>query len=325
MTDFKKFYADYLPWFDAAFSTYPLPHSPENLYGPVRYALDGGGKRLRPALLAAIADSYGADREESLHAAMAIELIHLFSLVHDDIMDGDELRHGKPTLHVKWDMNTGILSGDAIFTLAFKCLTEKNIPCLFQIIRIFIQSILDVCEGQSMDLDFESSDHVTDEAYLKMIEQKTGHLLSGAAKIGAVLGGASENELHLIESVILGIGRAFQLQDDLLELTSSADNMGKSLGSDLIEKKKTFLLINAYKTADKNQRSLLDSMLTPDYILNNGISSIRELFDTLGVIEMTVNRIRKEVDQTHILSRQLPTPQQNILNSFSSFILNRKK
>lgn len=325
MTDFKKFYTNYKPWFNAEIKAYELPAFPENLYKPIRYALDGGGKRIRPSLLAAMADSYGIRKEKSLHAAMAIELIHLFSLVHDDIMDGDKLRHGKPTLHVKWDVNTGILSGDAIFTLAFKCLTDKDSPALYRASRIFIQSILDVCEGQSQDLDFETIEDVTEEAYLRMIEQKTGHLLSGAAKIGAVLGGATEEELDLIESVIISVGRAFQLQDDLLELISSSDNMGKSLGSDLIEKKKTFLLINAYKAADKKQRSLLDSMLTPDYIFTNGISSIRKLFDSLGVIDMTISRIRQEAEKTHILSRQLPGPQQKILNSFSSFILNRTK
>jgi len=325
MTDFNKFYPNYVPWFNEQLHTYPLPDKPENLYKPVRYALDGGGKRIRPALLAALADSYGISREESLHAALAIEMIHLFTLVHDDIMDSDELRHGKPTLHVKWDLNTGILSGDALFTLAFKCLTERNSPAIYQANRIFIQSILDVCEGQSLDLDFEKTEDVTEEAYLTMIEKKTGHLLSGAAKIGAVLGGASHKDLELIESVILAVGRAFQLQDDLLELTSSTDNMGKSLGSDLIEKKKTYLLINAYKAADKKQRSLLDSMLTPDYIFNNGINSIRELFHTLGVIEMTVNRIKQEAEKTRLITRQLPEPQQNILNTFSSFILNRTK
>ncbi len=325
MTDFKTFYSDYLPWFNAAFRAYPLPDYPENLYNPVRYAMDGNGKRIRPALLAAMADSYGIKREDSLNAAMAIEMVHLFSLIHDDIMDDDQLRHSKPAVHIKWDVNTGILAGDAIFTLAFKCLTDKDLPALYRAGRIFIQSILDVCEGQSRDLAFESTDDVSEEAYLAMIEQKTGHLLSGAAKIGAVFGGASEQELELIESVILGMGRSFQLQDDLLELTSSPENMGKTLGSDLIAKKKTYLLIKAYQTADKKQRSLLDSMLTPDYILNNGINSIRELFDSMGVIEMTKNRIRLEAEMTRTLSLRLPERQQQVLNTFSSFILNRNK
>ncbi len=325
MSDFKTFYQKYVPWFNDRLEAYPLPENPAGLYDPVRYAFNAGGKRIRPALLAAVAYSYGVSRETSLHAALAVEMIHLFSLIHDDIMDSDDMRHGKPAIHVKWDMNTGILSGDAVFALAFQSLNRSDPKRIPSLLPLFIQSILDVCEGQSDDLGFENRERVSVEEYLRMIELKTGRLLSSAAGMGALLGGAEEKEIQTLEQVVLSTGRAFQLQDDLLELTSDPENMGKSLGSDLVEKKKTFLLLNAYSLCDENERRLLDSMLTPDYISRNGLNRIRDLFETLGAIQITEERIREEVDTANRLASTLPDAQQQIMRSFSSFILNRKK
>jgi geranylgeranyl diphosphate synthase, type II len=325
MTDFKTYYRGYVPWFNKQLINHPLPDSPEALYHPIRYAFSAGGKRIRPALLASLAASYGKSREKSLHAALAVEMIHLFSLIHDDIMDSDEMRHGQTAIHVKWDINTGILAGDALFTLAFQALTKTDNTRISDLLPVFIQSILDVCEGQSYDLSFETSDAVSVKNYLQMIELKTGHLLSGAAKMGVILGDASSEEIDIIEKIILCTGRAFQLQDDLLELISDPENMGKSLGSDLIERKKTFLLLNAYALCNENERRHLDSMLTPDYILKNGINRIRDLFESVGAIRLTEDRIKQEVETAHRLTEELPMAQKKMLYSFSSFILNRKK
>ncbi len=325
MTDFKTFYRQYLPWFNDRLTAYPLPDYPKDLYEPIRYAFHAGGKRIRPALLAAVADSYGIPQEKSIHSALAVEMIHLFSLIHDDIMDSDDMRHGHTAIHVKWDINTGILSGDALFTLAFQSLIKDGNSVQATILPVFTQSVLDVCEGQSFDLSFESSDTVTIENYLQMIELKTGRLLSGAAKIGALLGNAGAKDIQIIEDVVLATGRAFQLQDDLLELISNPENMGKSLGSDLIEKKKTFLLLTAYSLCSEKERRLLDSMLTTDYILQNGISRIRELFDSLGAVRKTEERIKQEVDTAYRLAGKLPQDQKNKIRSFTSFILNRTK
>lgn len=325
MTDFKTYYGQYVSWFNNQLNAYPFPENPADLYDPIRYAFHAGGKRIRPALLAAIADSYGISRESSRFPAMAIEMIHLFSLIHDDIMDSDNLRHGQPAIHVKWDINTGILSGDALFTLAFQTIQKSDLSLRNTILPVFTQSVLHVCEGQSYDLSFERSDTVQIEDYLQMIELKTGCLLSGAAQIGALLGNAGEEEIRIIKAVILTTGRAFQIQDDLLELTSNPENMGKSLGSDLLEKKKTFLLLTAYSLCKKKERSLLDSMLTPDYISKHGISRIRDFFESLGAVKKTEEHIRQELDKAYHLAGKLADPQEKLIRSFTSFIMSRTK
>jgi len=325
VTDFKRYYGQYVSWFNDQLNACLLPEKPEDLYGPIRYAFHAGGKRIRPALLAAMADSYGISRESSRFPAMAVEMIHLFSLIHDDIMDNDNMRHGKPAIHVQWDINTGILSGDALFTLAFQTILKSDLSVRNAILPVFIQSILHVCEGQSYDLSFEPSKTVRIEDYLQMIELKTGRLLSGAAQIGALLGNAGEEDIQIIEAVILATGRAFQLQDDLLELTSNPENMGKSLGSDLIEKKKTFLLLTAYSLCNEKERSHLDSMLTPDYISKNGISRIRNFFESLGAVRKTEERIEQEIDRAYRLAGKLPDSQKKLIRSFTSFIMSRTK
>ncbi|MGC9513112.1 MAG: polyprenyl synthetase family protein [Fidelibacterota bacterium] len=325
MTDFHTYYKQYVSWFNDQLNACPLPENPSDLYDPIRYAFHAGGKRIRPALLAAMADSYGISRENSRFPAMAVEMIHLFSLIHDDIMDSDNLRHGKPAIHVQWDVNTGILSGDALFTLAFQTIQKSNPTIRNTILPVFTQSVLHVCEGQSYDLSFESSEAVRIDDYLQMIELKTGRLLSGAAQIGALLGNAGTEEIRIIEAVILATGRAFQLQDDLLELTSNPENMGKSLGSDLIEKKKTFLLLTAYSLCKEKERSLLDSMLTRDYISKHGISRIRDFFESLGAVRKTEERIKQEVDRAYHLAGKLADPQEKLIRSFTSFIMNRTK
>ncbi|MDD5582637.1 MAG: polyprenyl synthetase family protein [Candidatus Marinimicrobia bacterium] len=325
MTDFKAFYSQYVPWFHQQLIGFSLPKEPITLYDPIRYTFHAGGKRIRPALLSALAQSYGISKEESCFSAMAVEMIHLFSLIHDDIMDSDDVRHGKTTIHVKWDINTAILSGDALFSLAFQTIQKNEESICVTILPVFTQVVLKICEGQSYDLAFELSNEVTVDEYLKMIELKTGYLLSGAAILGALHGKANPEDIEIIKKTVLAAGRAFQIQDDLLELTSNPENMGKSLGSDLVEKKKTFPLLTAYSLCSKKERYKLDSMLTREYILKNGISTIKEFFEDLGVIHKTEERIKQEMDTAFTFSEHLKDNQKKVIHSFINFIMNRTK
>lgn len=325
MKSFKERYLDYLPWFEERYRSLVLPQEPAALYEPLRYVLEGRGKRIRPALCAAIAESMGVDQNESLPAALALELVHNFSLVHDDIMDGDELRHGLPTVHTRWDTNTAIMVGDTIFTLAFQQLEYLPDQVFKAIHQIFVRNVIEISEGQIFDLDFEKRTRVTVDEYLQMSEKKTGALLSGAAMLGAILGRCDKETIAAIEGFILRIGRIFQIQDDLLELTSESASMGKSLGSDIADNKKTYPVIIAWEMADPAQRLELSSMLNAEFINSHGLQPIRELFERIGVWETVRATIQQERKSALQLVDTVSAELKHTLITFSEFILDRKK
>lgn len=230
---------------------------PKNLYEPIDYILKLGGKRIRPVLTLMAADIFGTDYKKALPAALAIEVFHNFTLVHDDIMDAAPLRRGKATVHEKWDINTGILSGDAMLILAYKYF-ENYTPEVFQeLAKLFSKTALEVCDGQQLDVDFETRKKVSIDEYLNMICLKTSVLVAAALKMGAIVAESDAKNASLIYDFGLNLGLAFQLQDDYLDTFGDPETFGKQIGGDIIENKKTFLYLKTLEIADKETKKKL--------------------------------------------------------------------
>ncbi|MFK7781489.1 polyprenyl synthetase family protein, partial [Psychroserpens sp.] len=225
--------------------TFIKPKEPTTLYEPINYIIQLGGKRLRPILTLMTAEIFGSEYKKALNAALSIEVFHNFSLVHDDIMDDAPLRRGKATVHEKWDINTGILSGDAMLILAYQLFENYEAKTFQDLAKLFSKTALEVCEGQQYDVDFETRDDVTIAEYLKMIEYKTAVLVGAAMKMGAIVSNASEDCQNSIYEFGRNLGIAFQLQDDYLDAFGDPKTFGKQVGGDIIENKKTYLYLKA--------------------------------------------------------------------------------
>ena len=267
-----------------------------SLMHPINYVLRGEGKRLRPLLTIIASEACGGSKDDVISTALAVEVLHNFTLVHDDIMDQDYIRHGQETVHRKWDDGIAILSGDAMLSLALELLNQSPNALPIQI-KIFIKGLLTVCEGQALDKEFEVQDMVPLKDYIRMIDLKTGHMIGLAAELGAVSSGAEPLVCQAIRDYGRLLGRAFQIQDDYLEIFSHSENMGKSLESDIILGKKTFLIIQALK---KN-RSMMNSALSlAQKDFGKGLLNIRQYLTDEGIKDRTIreiNGIIKEADK----------------------------
>lgn len=261
---------------------YPL--HPENLYDPVKYILDLGGKRLRPALTLMTASLYTDNLERVMPAALALEVFHNFTLLHDDIMDKAEVRRGKKTVHKIWNDNTAILSGDAAMILAYEQLGKLPEEKFQQVFKVFNRTALEVCEGQQYDMDFETMDDVTIPEYLEMIRLKTSVLIAASMQIGAIVGGASEMEQDAFYEIGENLGLAFQLQDDYLDCYSDAEKFGKETGGDIANNKKTYLLISALNSGKHNLvGELINWIEKSDFDKVEKIKAVKSIYDELGV------------------------------------------
>lgn len=238
-----------------------FPDSPAELYEPISYILDLGGKRLRPSLLLMACDLFGGDVDKAIEPALAIEVFHNFTLMHDDIMDKAPLRRGKKTVHEKWNANVAILSGDAMMVEANKLMMRVDDAILRRVMDVFNETATGVCEGQQIDMSFEQRNNVLIDEYLDMIRLKTAVLLGGTLKIGAIIGGASLNDAQLLYSFGVNLGIAFQLQDDILDVYGDPEKFGKQVGGDILSNKKTYLLIKALELARDEQADNLNSWL----------------------------------------------------------------
>lgn len=233
------------------------------LYGPVKYSLSAGGKRLRPSLLLMAADAFGGNAADAENAAIGIETFHNFTLLHDDVMDKSDLRRGRTTVHAKWDVNTAILSGDTMLTLATQRIAMVPDTVLRPVLDAFNSMALRVYEGQRLDMDFENSDNVTLADYIEMISGKTGSLLGASASIGALIGGASAEDAAKMAEYGMMLGIAFQIQDDWLDVFGDSTTFGKPIGGDINNNKKSFLLLAAYATGTPDATALRDAMKLP--------------------------------------------------------------
>lgn len=269
-------------------------NEPQQLYDPIKYILALGGKRIRPALTLLVCDFFGKDFEKAIPAALAVEMFHNFSLMHDDIMDEAPLRRGKTTVHEKWDVNTGILSGDAMLILAYRFF-ECYEPKIFkELAELFSETALQVCEGQQLDMDFETRDQVEVSEYLKMIEQKTAVLLGAAMKMGAIVAEGSNSDKETIYEFGKNLGIAFQLQDDYLDVFGDPKTFGKQVGGDIISNKKTFLYITAEKEGSNPQAEELANLFSINpKDSTDKINTVKEIFTSSGAAEKTRQEIEK--------------------------------
>jgi len=302
MRDFQSRYLRYKQVIDRRFQSLVDEDDQRlrSLAAPLRYVLSSGGKRIRPVLLLlayeAVSDKRAAVRKlnGALNAALAVEALHNFTLVHDDIMDDAPSRRGRATVHTKWDENTAILVGDELVALAYRALLKTKSPRIGQILKIFTDGLLEVCEGQGLDKEFEQRRDVTLSEYLKMIEMKTGRMVSVALEIGALLGGGTRIEVNALRRFGYHIGRAFQIQDDLLDVTGDR-RFGKRIGGDIVEGKKTFLLLQAFRKANQKDRSVLERVMSGRGVTSKEVGTVRKIYEKYGAVESARREVRKHV------------------------------
>lgn len=300
---------------------------PIQLYEPISYIVSLGGKRLRPILTLLTCDFFGCNAKQAVNAAMAVELFHNFSLIHDDIMDSAPLRRGEQTVHEKWDVNTGILSGDAMLILAYQ-LFEEYEPSLFrQLAKLFSKTAIEVCEGQQYDVDFETRDDVTIPEYLKMIDYKTAVLIGAAMKMGAIVANASESCKEHIYQFGRNLGIAFQLQDDYLDAFGDPKTFGKQVGGDIITNKKTYLYLTALQKGTSQDKDTLTQLysITPKNS-EDKIDTIKELFVSTGAAKETLDAIENYTKTAFDLldNIKISEDRKEQLRDFGNWLMKRK-
>ncbi|WP_066223461.1 polyprenyl synthetase family protein [Formosa haliotis] len=300
---------------------------PQSLYEPIDYILNLGGKRLRPVLTLMAAEIFNTDYKTALNAALSIEVFHNFSLIHDDIMDDAPLRRGHETVHEKWDVNTGILSGDAMLIMAYQ-LFENYEPEIFRdLARLFSKTALEVCEGQQYDVDFENRDDVTIPEYLKMIEYKTAVLVGAAMQMGAIVARATIEEQQGIYNFGRYLGIAFQLQDDYLDAFGDPKTFGKQVGGDIIENKKTFLYLKTLEFSDKGQQQELQDLFSISPTENDDkVQSVKQLFLSSGAADATTKEIENYTNKAFSVLETLDISEdkKNLLKTFGENLMTRK-
>lgn len=262
---------------------------PTELYEPIDYILNLGGKRMRPVMLLMAYHLFKEDYQQALPAAYTVEIFHNFSLVHDDIMDAAPLRRGKATVHHKWDVNTGILSGDAMLVYAYEYLLKlENSKHLAALLRTFNKAAIEVCEGQQYDINFETREDVSIEEYLHMIELKTSVLLAAGMKMGAIIADADEHTQEHVYQFGRNVGIAFQLQDDYLDSFGDPEKFGKKVGGDIVQNKKTYLILKALEIGDADSRTRLQEyMNTPTTDETTKINAVKAILENLGIPKLT--------------------------------------
>jgi geranylgeranyl diphosphate synthase type II len=299
---------------------------PASLYEPIDYILTLGGKRLRPVLTLMSADFFGGNYKQALDASLAVEMFHNFSLVHDDIMDNAPLRRGHQTVHEKWDVNTGILSGDAMLILAYQLFETYRPEVFMQLAVLFSKTALEVCEGQQYDVDFETRNDVTISEYIKMIEYKTAVLIGASLQMGAIIADASQSCQEKIYAFGKNLGIAFQLQDDYLDAFGNPLTFGKQVGGDIIANKKTFLYLTALQKstpAEAQELSSLFASMPKDP--SDKITAVKEIFVSSGAAKATEDEIARYTNTSISLLQDIKISQQHkdTLKSFADFLMNR--
>ncbi len=303
-----------------------LIKKPENLYLPIEYIMQLGGKRIRPILALMSCDLFGTDYNKAMEAALCVEMFHNFTLIHDDIMDKADLRRGKDTVHKKWDLNTGILSGDALMILSYQRLENYDGRVYKELMSLFNQVAIEVCEGQQLDIDFESQTVVDLEAYFKMISYKTAVLVGCSLRMGAIVASAFHKDQEEIYEFGRNLGIAFQLQDDYLD-TFGSSAFGKKIGGDILEHKKTYLYIKTLELADdKDRRALLD-FYGSEGKSETKVEEVKKLFLKYEADRLLLQEIEKFTLKAFKNVERLSLGQQakDTLISFGNDLMKRKK
>ena len=302
--------------------SFPLNSEPKYIYDPIKYIMDGRGKRLRPIIVNLVGTVYGANKDDLLNAGLAVELLHNFTLVHDDIMDQDNLRHGKATVHKKWDESTAILAGDGIYAIAQILITQVQINPL-KAVHAFNKATLYVCEGQAYDKEFENDHEITIDQYLTMIKKKTGWLIGFCAELGGILGNQTDSIIYELQSYGMNLGIAFQIQDDILEIFSDSKSMGKSLGSDLIAGKQTILTVLARQNDALGWKQQWDGILNND--IQIALEKLRTYFENGGILESAKNMAKKYTESAQKNLQIIPEEKRIQLEQLTEFVWKRKK
>lgn len=293
---------DLLEKIESSLAGLPLGDNPPNLYDPIRYILSLGGKRLRPMLVLL---GYGLKKDDAssiINPALAVEVFHNFTLMHDDIMDEAPIRRGKPTVHEKWNNTVAILSGDTMMVKAYDQLLTGPQDSLFSAIQKFNKCAVEVCEGQQLDMNFEEYETVTEEQYIEMIRLKTAVLLGFSLEYGGLLAGMKEDELGKLHAIGEKAGIGFQLMDDLLDVYGDKAKFGKQVGGDIVSNKKTYLLIKALELANETQRKELDRWLSAkDFDISEKVEAIKNIYEELDIFELTQGKMNEYYDEAFSL------------------------
>lgn len=303
---------------------------PANLYDPISYILLQSGKRLRPKLVHLAVGLFDGDPEQAQLVAMAFEMLHNFTLIHDDIMDVAPIRRGKETVYKKWNSNIAILSGDALAIMAFQQLLKLNCnqQIIIDIAKVFSNTSLEICEGQQYDLDFETQENVTIDEYINMIRLKTAVMFAGCLKSGAILVGADEKSQQALYDFGIHLGIAFQLADDNLDVYADVAEFGKTIGGDIRDNKKTYLYLKALELASEEQKhQLLQLFATPTTDFEQKYKTVRKIFDDLKVKQVTEEQIRHYVDLAlqDLASVNVAEEKKETLKSLAIRLIDRQK
>ncbi len=273
--------------------------TPNKLYDPIYYSLEVGGKRIRPILCLMATEMFGGNYQSALDVAIGIEIFHNFTLLHDDMMDKAEVRRGKPVVHVKWDENIALLSGDAMSIIAYKYINKASTN-QSEIIDLFSDTALKICEGQQYDMNFETETLIREQDYLEMINLKTAVFLAASLKIGAILANAPAEDAQKLYDFGINIGMAFQLQDDMLDVFGNFEKFGKKIGGDITTNKKTYLLIKALDLAnDKQKTELLSWFSNTNFDVNQKINSVKSIYGDLNIESHSTTLMNKYFDTAY--------------------------
>lgn len=299
---------------------------PQTLYNPMRYMMSAGGKRLRPVLLLLACETVGGDFRKAIDAAIAVELLHNFTLIHDDVMDQDDTRRGLQTIHKKWDVNVAILAGDGLIALSYKYLFRSDNIDLTRLGSLFSNTLLEVCEGQAYDKEFESEQDVTLPDYFKMVRKKTASLLSMCAEAGGIIGGGNEETIGALKSFGMNLGIAFQIQDDLLDVMEKEEHTGKTWGSDIRQKKKTMLLIHARNEASSTDREAIEEILAKPEIDTQDVLRVKNVYHSTGTLSLTSQMLEKHFNLARTNLHKIKNNQgRAALEYFLESVMNRTR
>ncbi len=300
---------------------------PKELYLPVEYCLKNGGKRVRPILTLIACDMFGGNVEHALSPAVGLEIFHNFTLMHDDIMDRSPMRRGKPTVYKKWNINTAILSGDVMFALAYQYMLKTPGRNLRRILEVFNETVIQVCEGQQYDMNFETLDNVLEVEYLNMIRLKTAVLPANCLKIGSIIAGAPENEIQNLYLFGELFGLAFQLKDDWLDVFGDEEIFGKKTGGDILANKKTWLYIKAFERANKQQlKELNDAFSNRIQHAEEKINTVKKIYLQLELNDLAINQMQKYYQRAfdYLDKIKIPEELKSTLSDFINLLIERK-
>lgn len=312
---------------ETGLNNFELSGRPSELYGPIRYMIQLGGKRLRPALVLMSHELFGGDPEKVLQPALGIEIFHNFTLLHDDIMDKAPLRRSKPTVHEKWNTDIAILSGDTMFVQACQFMMNVDATFVSPVLSLFLKTAIEVCEGQQLDMNFERQENVSHEEYIEMIGLKTAVLLGCSLSIGAICANASKNDIDHIYQFGKKLGIAFQLHDDILDVYANADKFGKQIGGDIIANKKTFLFISTLEQAKQDQLAEFKRWISmKEFNVEEKVKAVITIFDSLNIrlqAEQKMNEFFSDAMQ-HLEQINVPAEKKQLLIEFAEKLMVRE-